>query len=135
MIGIIQLILLSLLLASVGTIIVLVIRAMQRVEKENVPRGGVIERFVTSDVPEKLDAAMNNFLSKLLRRSRVVVLKIDNVINTRLSKIRTQQKEENGNGKAQDFKNILLEKNGNGADNKVERHTGTGGGVDNRNGL
>jgi len=96
----------NILMVSLGTILYLVVRALPRIDEEPATeKKGIFERLVTSEIPEKVDAAINSFLVKVLRRIKVLILKIDNSISSRLKKIKS---EENG-GAAKpiiDFKEI-----------------------------
>ena len=102
-----QFVVMNILMISVGALIVLVARTLPRIEEYDVAESttGVFERLVMSEIPEKLDAAWNGLSLKFLRRSRVWVLKLDNAVHNRLSKM-TQQKEENGNGSGKLFEDI-----------------------------
>ena len=42
-------------------------------------------------MPEKIDAAFNNFLLKFLRRTKVLILKLDNVLAKHLQKIKPEE--------------------------------------------
>lgn len=106
MADIIQFILINALMVSAGVILVLVARTLPRVHGEAPAQMSMIERFVTSEIPEKLDVALNNFSSKFLRKLRVWVLKLDNAIHRQLSKIKLQ-KEETANGTGKLFENAV----------------------------
>jgi len=95
-------------LLALATILFLAIRALPRIEEpEEVVKQNVIERWLTSGVPEKLDAALNAFLAKTLRKSKVLVLRVDNYVTKQLKRVT----HENGNGKPKpDFKEITGEK-------------------------
>lgn len=88
----IQFIFTNLLMLSVGVIVYIFVRALPRVEKEEVQKTGLIERWITSDLPEKFDFAVNNFLVKFLRKLKVFILRIDNVIGDRLRHVKTLEK-------------------------------------------
>ena len=105
-----QFILTNLLMIALGTIVFLVVRALPRIEEDGMPeKKSWIERWVTSEAPERLDRAMNAFLGKTLRKLKVFMLRLDNFLAGQLKKIRV---EENGNGKQKiDFKEITGEKN------------------------
>lgn len=96
---------------ALGTILYLFVRALPRVEKEEAAKQGFIERWVTSDLPEKFDFAMGNFLVKFLRRLKVWVLKIDNVVGDRLKRMNLREKQ---NGNKPDWSE-LTNGNGNGS--------------------
>lgn len=95
-------------LLALATILFLAIRALPRIEEpEGMIKQNVLERWLTSGVPEKLDATLNAFLAKTLRKSKVVVLRADNYVTKHLKRVT----HENGNGKPKpDFKEITGEK-------------------------
>lgn len=112
---VLQFILTNILLISVGAILVIMIRALPRLsEEESKAKASLIERWIASELPEKLDLAMNNFMVKFLRKSKVWIMKIDNELTKHLKKIKP---ETNGNGKPKpDFKEMMGER---GADSEV----------------
>lgn len=105
-----QFIVTNVLMVSLGTILYLTVRTLPRIEDAGVPeKRGLLERWLTSEAPEKIDAVLNGFILKFLRRARVAVLKLDNSLTGQLKKIQL----ENGNGKGKpqiDFKTISEEK-------------------------
>ena len=97
-----QFIITNILMVSLGIVLYLVARALPRVD-ETVPVHGPLGRWVTSEIPERVDVALNSFLGKFLRRTKVFLLKIDYLLTERIKKTKT----ENGNGKAKiDFNDI-----------------------------
>ena len=111
----VAIVLLNVLILSLGTIAYLVVRAMPRV-RDAYPsdrKGGVLERWLTSELPEKLDLAFNSFLAKSLRRVKIFVMKADNLLTYRLSRVK---QPENGNGKTLDFKDVIGNKDQAGAE-------------------
>ncbi|MDO8504277.1 MAG: hypothetical protein Q7S36_00290 [Candidatus Liptonbacteria bacterium] len=94
----------NLFLISLAAILFLVVRTLPRIENpEEVIKQSPLERWVTSGVPEKLDATINVFLAKTLRKTKVLVLKVDNFVTAQLKRV----VHENGNGKPKpDFKEI-----------------------------
>lgn len=89
-----QFILTDILMVSLGTILYLVARSLPRIGEEPTTKQNMFERWVSSEMPEKFDAAFNNFLLKFLRKLKLVLLKADNSITRHLKKI-----APNGNGK------------------------------------
>jgi hypothetical protein len=90
---------------SLGSVLYLMVRALPRVAEETAPddHQGLLDRWAHSEMPEKIDRAVNGFLFKFFRKARVTVLKLDNALGSRLQKM----KPEDGNGKpAIDFKEI-----------------------------
>ena len=97
-----QFVVTNILMVSLGIVLYLVARALPRVD-ESIPTHGPLGRWVTSEIPERVDLALNSFLGKFLRRMKLFLLKIDNILTERIKKIKT----ENGNGKAKiDFNDI-----------------------------
>ena len=79
----------NILLLSFGFLLFLVIRALPRIEPDaSNKKPGVFERWLISDLPEKIDRIVNAFLEKLLRKTRVALLRFDNSINTWLKRVR-----------------------------------------------
>lgn len=89
----IQFILTDILMISLGVMLYLVARSLPRVEEEQTEKQNIFERWVSSELPEKFDVMLNNFLLKFLRRLKVALLKADNFITKHLKKI-----APNGNG-------------------------------------
>jgi len=78
---------------SFATVVYILARALPRVPDEEL--GATKAKNFLSNIPaHKIDLAIASFLEKVLRRSRVVVLRVDNAINNSLGKIK-----KNGNGK------------------------------------
>ncbi len=84
-----QFILTNILLLSVGTILYVTVRTLPRIEDEgSIEKKGILERWIASEVPEKIDTALNGFVFKLLRRLKIVLLKADNSVSAHLKKIK-----------------------------------------------
>ena len=97
-IGMFQFIVVNVLMLSLGTALYLIARALPRVEEAGgVKKSGIVERWVNSQVPEKIDVVLNGFLVKILRRLKVLLLKVDNSISRHMKKVNPAS---NGNGKA-----------------------------------
>jgi hypothetical protein len=103
-----QFILTSILMIAMGTVLYLLVRAMPRIgEQESSIKSGIVARWMASEIPEKIDYALNNFLLKFLRKLKVSILKFDNVVTKKLHNI----KSENENGKPKiDFRDITGDK-------------------------
>lgn len=92
------------LMLSLGTVLFIVARALPRVQEEegseNTGRkNGLLERWVTSEIPERVDEFLSTFLSKTLRKLKVFLLKIDNNLSSHLKKIKPDaSRGENGGG-------------------------------------
>jgi len=112
-----QFILTNILMVSLGTILYVSVRTLPRLEQGGAEdKRGMLERWIASEIPERIDAALNGFLFKFLRKFRVVLLKADNTVSGRLQKL----KPENGvntKSPAIDFKEIS-------GQNKSEETTG-----------
>jgi len=86
-----QFILTNILMVSLGIILYLAVRTLPRIEDTGTPeKRGLLERWVTSEMPEKIDAALNGFLAKFLRKTRVLVLKLDNSLTGHLKKVQPE---------------------------------------------
>lgn len=91
------------LMLSLGTVLFIVARALPRVQEdegsEHVGRkNGLLERWVTSEIPERVDGFLSSFLSKVLRKLKVFLLKIDNSLSGHLKKIKSDASKTDGNG-------------------------------------
>lgn len=97
----------NILMISLGVILYITVRTLPRIDDSQLPeKKGVLERWIASEMPEKIDAALNSFLAKFLRRLKVSLLKIDNSLGRHLRKIKIKG---NGDEKTKtniDFKEI-----------------------------
>ena len=84
------------LMTSLGMIFYLIVRSLPRIHEEPavMHKENFLDRWAASDIPERIDANFNSFLGKSLRRIKVYLLKIDNVLTDRIKKL----KVENGKG-------------------------------------
>lgn len=83
-----QFILTNILLLSIGVILYVTVRTLPRIEDNGtIEKKGILERWIASEMPEKIDAAMNGFLFKFLKRLKIFLLKADNSVSARLKKI------------------------------------------------
>ncbi len=111
-----QFILTNILMLSLGAILYLAARSLPRVGEEPPANPGLLERWAASEVPEKIDAAFNNFLMKSLRKIKLVLLRIDNYLTKHIKKV-----SPNDNGKPKvDFRDI------NGPEPTVEKKLESG---------
>jgi len=103
----------NVLMVALGTILYLAVRALPRIEEE--PAGeseSLLDRWASSEIPEKIDAFLNSFLAKALRKVKVLLLRVDNDLSLHLKKIKPG--ENSGAAKPIiDFKEIT-EQNKNG---------------------
>lgn len=77
--------------ASLAVIVYLMARAVPRVRDEEIGRTHAAGRFdaLLSKLPlEKVDAWLNAFFEKTLRKTKVVVLKFDNLLNQYLNRVK-----------------------------------------------
>lgn len=105
-----QFFLTNVLLVSLGAMLYLIARTMPRIEEEESPeRTGILDRWLASEMPERIDAVLNASLEKFLRKLKIALLKVDNALNERLKKMKTAS----GAGNAQiDFQELTNGKNG-----------------------
>jgi len=91
-----QFIVVNLIFIALGVILYLVVRTLPRLGDEHAhPQPVTIfERLIVSEIPERIDAALNAFLGKTLRKTRVVLMRLDNFVSKWLARIKTK----NGNG-------------------------------------
>lgn len=104
----IQLIATTALFIALSAVLLILIRSLPRVHEhgESPHRQTLIERFIASEIPERIDAFMASLTEKTLRKLKVFLLKADNTITIQLQKIRP-----NGNGKPKiDLSGIAEEK-------------------------
>jgi hypothetical protein len=96
----------SILMVSLSAVLYLMVRALPRIAEDpaaETEKHGLLDRWAHSQIPEKVDVALNGFLLKFLRRVRVIVLKIDNALSRHLQKVKP---EENGKKPNIDFKEM-----------------------------
>lgn len=94
----------SILMVSLSAVLYLMVRALPRIAEEpQTEKRSFLDRWAHSQIPEKVDEALNGFLLKFLRKLKVAVLKIDNGLSKRLEKVKP---EGNGKKPAIDFKEI-----------------------------
>lgn len=85
-----QFIVTNVFLISAGAVLYLFARTLPRVEFESdAEKKGLFERWIKSGMPERIDAAMNGFLFKTLKKLRVLLLRFDNTIGDRIKKMQS----------------------------------------------
>jgi DNA repair exonuclease SbcCD nuclease subunit len=82
----------NILLISLGVLLYVIIRTIPRLDGTPTERG-MIERWLTSELPRKLDVFFHGIYVRTLRRLRVTVLKIDNSVNRKLELLRLERGE------------------------------------------
>ena len=107
----VEFIFLLILMICLGTVLYVTVRALPRIEESDPENDAknVFERWAHSELPEKFDAAFNNFVLKFLRKAKIVVLRIDNSIAKGLRKVQPQENRANTNI---DFKEISGQNSG-----------------------
>lgn len=73
--------------SSLGAVVIILGRALPRIEDESVisrSRRGYFERISKKIPLERLDEAINIFLHKALRKIKIVLMKADNVVSEKL---------------------------------------------------
>jgi hypothetical protein len=93
----------TILMLCVGTVLYLTVQALPRIAEEPNDGKNFFEKWARSEMPEKIDAAFNNFLLKFLRKFKIVVLRLDNILSKHLRSITPQENRANTNI---DFKEI-----------------------------
>ena len=111
----IQFIFTDILMLSLGVVLYLMVRALPRIAEEPSEKKNFLDRLAHSDIPEKMDAILNIFLLKFLRKVKILVMKLDNMLSRGLRKIKP---EENGAKPAIDFKEIAEQKENASEDSK-----------------
>lgn len=94
---------------SLGTMLYLVARSLPRVDEEISGKKDFLDRLSSSEIPEKIDAAFNGFILKTLRKTKVVLMRIDNFINDKLKKISPSNKNKASVNEKIDFKELAEE--------------------------
>ncbi len=106
----VQFIFTNLLMLSLGTILYLIVRALPRLDKSEVEgkvnRSG-FERWLVSDLPEKADLFLSSLLSKWLRKTKILLLKLDNWLGHHLKRFSSiNGKSENGTNGFKDMREL-----------------------------
>jgi len=105
------------LMFALSGVLYLMVRALPRIDEASAggeanERRSLLDRWARSEMPEKLDAWLNEFLLKFLRKFKVALLKLDNMASTRLRKIHNEKQEK----APIDFKDITEAQEGEGKD-------------------
>ena len=122
-----QFILTNVFLIATGAFLFLMVRALPRIGEEAVreQKHTIFERWVMSEIPHRIDAVVNASLGKLFRKTKVVVMRLDNYLTTRLKKMSHQANGGGLNGTMKPKIDFSELSNGNGSGGK-EAH-GNGG--------
>lgn len=89
-----EILFLNILLVGAGLIVWLLVRALPRVTEETPGGKSWFERWLTSELPGKIDAFTSTLWVRTLRRFKVFVLRLDNVLNQKIQRM----KLESGDG-------------------------------------
>jgi hypothetical protein len=111
-----QFIFVSILMISFSSVLYLTARALPRIveEPQAEDHRSFLDRWAHSQIPEKVDLAVNGYLLKFLRKLKVLVLKFDNSLSKHLQKVKPESQEKKSNI---DFKEIA----GKGGDDEKSR--------------
>lgn len=103
-----------LLMLALGTTLYLMVRALPRVVEDSQAKENFLDRWGRSEIPEKIDAALNGFLLKFLRRMKILALKFDNAVSAGLRRVNIEEKEKDKNQKfdLKDITDTVNEKEG-----------------------
>ena len=77
----------DILFLAIGGFLYLMVRALPRVNEEPTEKQGALDRLAHSEIPEKLDAALEEFLVKFLRKLKLFMMRLDNALSKHLRKI------------------------------------------------
>lgn len=88
-----QLILTNVLMLALGAILYLSARSLPRLADEETTERQYswIERWVMSDIPHKVDQALNLWAGKLFRKVKIYLLRLDNYLTTQLKRMNTAE--------------------------------------------
>jgi len=90
---------------SLAGVILLVVRALPRVEEDKIKKQSFLDKIAASEIPEKLDAVLGNTMFKLLRKLKVFIMRLDNYVNKEIKHFSKGAAEK----PVQDFKAIVEE--------------------------
>ena len=79
---------------SLGVIVYLLARTVPRITDESgvsKPTTGGFDKLVSKIPLAKIDAALDSFLLKFLRKTKVLTMKVDNLLNIYLNKLRKKE--------------------------------------------
>jgi hypothetical protein len=77
----------NLLMISLGTILYLTARSLPRIGEDEGKKPNLLERWILSDIPHKLDLAARAYTGKLFRKLKVYIMRLDNFLTERLKKM------------------------------------------------
>ena len=80
----------NILMVSLGVILYVVVRTLPRVDENAPEQKSAFEKWLTSEVPEKIDKALNGFLVKFLKKTKIFLMKADNTVTAQLKKVKPE---------------------------------------------
>lgn len=103
---------------SLGIVIYLLARAVPRVHESGdvVHAPGRFDRLLSKLPLQKIDARLNVFLEKFLRRAKVILMKFDNSINYHLGRLRKSNNVSETEKKPDLFQEVNSDKKENNSD-------------------
>ena len=101
-------------MVSLGVIIYLMARAVPRVGDEISKPAVKFDRWLSSLRLEKLDVVFGNFLEKLLRNIKLFLMKLDNLTNGYLDKIKKTRLNGNGQKNKEEKPSLFNSNDGEG---------------------
>ncbi|KKW45964.1 MAG: hypothetical protein A3A43_00375 [Candidatus Liptonbacteria bacterium RIFCSPLOWO2_01_FULL_56_20] len=84
-----EFILTDILMVALGVFLFLVVRSLPRIVEDDAPpvRHTVLDRWITSEIPHKIDEAMASYSGKFFRKLKVLLMRLDNFLTERLKKM------------------------------------------------
>jgi hypothetical protein len=81
---------------SLGTLVYLIARTVPRISDtaQTLPKENYFDRLIKKLPIEKADALASSLMEKLLRKLKVVVLKLDNLVTKHLRSLKPAEKKE-----------------------------------------
>ena len=102
----VQFIVTNILLVSLGAVLYIVARALPRIREDDGgrERETFLDRLVMSEIPHRVDTALNTYTGKIFRKLKVSLMRFDNYLTEKLKKMSA---ETNGNNKPKiDFSDL-----------------------------
>lgn len=82
-------------MVSLGAILYFIARTLPRINDRDIKVPAIKTHWIMVYL-EKFDKKVKYYLEKTLRRSGILVLKLDNMINKKLSKLKKENEKETG---------------------------------------
>ncbi len=96
----------NIILIALGVMLYLVVRTLPRLsEPERNRKVHIVERWMQSGIPQRVDMTLEVFSLKFLRKTKVALLKADNAVSKHLQK-KAKQKDRPAGNAAIDFTEI-----------------------------